>query len=181
MNNKTILKIGSAIVQMLMITFYRQQDFNNFKYVIYGCALISSLTGGAGTMISSCYAYVTDIANSKNLTHRLAILQTFSISGSFVGYNLVALLISKVSLTNQFQLGFSFLLLVHLCNIFLSCICVKVAKDKKPSVRSLISTQHFLYNLKMIYKDGRFNTKLILFNLCAIASFYCLAIQQISL
>lgn len=169
---------------MIMITFYKQQDFQYFKYVIYGCALISGLTGSAATLISSCYAYVTDITTTKNLTHRLAILQTFSISGSFVGYNLVALLISKVSITNQFQLGFSFLLFLHLCNIFVSCIYVKAPKDQnnnKPSLRSLISRQHFLYNLEMIYKNGKLNTKLILFNLCAISSFYCLAIQQISL
>lgn len=134
-------------------------------------------------MISSCYAYVVDVTTSKNLTHRLAILQTFSITGSFVGYNLFALLISRFGLDNQIQLGFSFLLFLHLSNIFISCICVKVKtpKEEPMSFGSLISRQHFLYNLQMIYRKGNLNTKLILFNVCAIFSFYCLAIQQISL
>lgn len=134
-------------------------------------------------MISSCYAYVVDVTTSKNLTHRLAILQTFSITGSFVGYNLFALLISKFNLDNQIQLGFSFLLFLHLSNIFISCICVKTKAPKENQVnfRNLVSKQHFLYNLQMVYRKGNLNTKLILFNLCAIFSFYCLAIQQISL
>lgn len=169
-----------------MITFYREQDFQYFKYVVYFCALISSLTGGASMMISSCFAYVCDITNSKNLTHRLAILQTFAFTGSFIGYNLAALLMKYFKLTNQFQLGFSFLLFLHLCNIFISCIYIKLPKleaatEEKATIGNLIHKKHFLYNLQMIYKDGKLNTKLILFNLCAMASFYCLAIQQISL
>ena len=132
-------------------------------------------------MISSCYAYVVDVTTSKNLTHRLAILQTFSITGSFLGYNLFALLISKFNLDNQIQLGFSFLLFLHLSNIFISCICVRTPKEAKVNFTGLINKQHFLYNLQMVYRKGNLNTKLVLFNLCAIFSFYCLAIQQISL
>lgn len=112
--------LGSTAVQLIIITSLIVSPWtllftNEGVVIVYVCSLVSGLTGGTSTLLSSCFAHVSERCSSQARTSRITIVEACLFAGGFFGLLYAgSILRANPSSLDRYFLNFGIYLSIHM-------------------------------------------------------------------